>query len=79
MRKLTVCEVHRILDNDLTPRDCIFCSLCNAWICMKDRHRVDRRMRAGLDKQLDRLSMGRPVQPERGKPMTRPDCGCKKK
>lgn len=44
--EMHVCDVHRLLDNNKTPRMCIFCNRCQAWICTDDLQRWDRRGRA---------------------------------
>ena len=31
-----VCDVCRLVDNDLTEKECTFCEACNAWICTAD-------------------------------------------
>lgn len=41
--EMRVCDVHRAIDNDLTPRLCVWCNFCKAWICKEDLSRWDRR------------------------------------
>ena len=43
---LKVCDVHRLVDNDTTLRECVWCNRCQAWICREDIPRWDRRARA---------------------------------
>jgi len=28
-----VCDVHKLIDKDETPRECKYCGRCKAWIC----------------------------------------------
>lgn len=41
-----VCDVHRILDNDLRPRLVRWCSMCHAWLCDECRGNWVRRAQA---------------------------------
>lgn len=45
-----VCDVCRILDGDYRLKQCAFCGLCNAWICVDDIDNWWRRVAAGLTK-----------------------------
>lgn len=48
---LHVCQVCKLLDNDVSLKECEYCSLCKAWICKKDKFRPDRRTFAMLKKE----------------------------
>jgi len=43
---MVTCDVCRLLDGDLRPKPCTWCSRCNAWICDGDRDNWIRRSRA---------------------------------
>lgn len=66
---ITICEVHRLINNDTTPRECVWCSMCQAWICKEDLHRWDRRAKAAL---LNKTQKPTTLQTSSG-------CGCGKK
>ena len=38
-----VCDVCRLVNNDNTPKECVWCNFCHAWICKDDLNRWDRR------------------------------------
>jgi hypothetical protein len=59
-RQFRVCDVHRLLDFDVTPRDCGYCPMCDAWICMEDQNRWDRRLKAALKRKLEPGYVGLP-------------------
>lgn len=42
----TVCDVCRLVDNDLTIKWCEHCTACKAWICDPCRPRMERRAMA---------------------------------
>lgn len=44
--QLHICDVCKLIDKDETLKFCTFCPVCNAWICTKDRNRLDRRAQA---------------------------------
>jgi hypothetical protein len=46
MSEVRACDVHVAVDNDSTPRECEFCERCQAWICLDDIKRLDRRILA---------------------------------
>jgi len=48
-----ICDVHRLLDYDCENRVCFYCGMCDAWICMEDSNRWDRRIRAALKRKLE--------------------------
>jgi hypothetical protein len=41
--EMRICDVHRVIDNDIALRECVYCSRCQAWICKDDINRWDRR------------------------------------
>ena len=41
-----ICEVCRLIDNDLSVKVCQFCRTCNAWICAACWNNLARRARA---------------------------------
>jgi hypothetical protein len=38
-----VCDVCRLLDGDLWLKWCVYCSVCDAWICEQDLPQWSRR------------------------------------
>lgn len=48
-----VCDVCRLLDGDVTLKQCGFCGLCSAWICASDRKNLTRRGLAMLKRKLE--------------------------
>lgn len=46
MSEMRICDVHKLIDNDLSLRQCVWCAMCQAWICTEDIRRWDRRSRA---------------------------------
>ena len=56
MKEFHVCEVCKRLDHDKTLKECIYCKLCKAWICMDDVVRLGRRARAMLTPRTNVIS-----------------------
>lgn len=54
------CDVHRLLDYDVTPRDCWHCSLCDAWICTECSGNWPRRIKAAIKRKLEPGYSGHP-------------------
>jgi len=52
-QRMTICDVHRLVDYDTTARLCGYCGLCDAWICQEDQSRWDRRLRAAVKRKLE--------------------------
>lgn len=50
---LTVCDVCRLLDQDVEIKPCAYCSLCDSWICQEDLDKKGRRALAALKKKLE--------------------------
>ena len=48
-----ICDVHRLLDFDISNRLCEYCSICDSWICQEDSFRWDRRIRAMMKRKLE--------------------------
>ena len=46
--RIIACDVCRILDGDESPQPCEWCSLCKAWLCVRDQFDILRRARAGF-------------------------------
>ena len=38
-----VCDVCRLVNNDTTVKECVWCNFCHAYICKADLYRPDRR------------------------------------
>lgn len=49
-----VCDVHRLVNKDLTLREVAYCSLCDAWICDKCSPNLAKRAYAMTLKALKR-------------------------
>jgi hypothetical protein len=47
-----VCEVCKLLDNDLREKACQFCARCQAWICSECWNNYLRRAKAMLLRQM---------------------------
>jgi hypothetical protein len=47
------CDVCRILDYDCSAKLCFYCPMCDAWICLPDDKRWDRRLRAAIKRKLE--------------------------
>lgn len=43
MSEIHVCDVCRVINNDITPKESVWCNRCKAWICIPDINRWDRR------------------------------------
>lgn len=56
----TTCDVCRLLENDVSPKNCAYCNLCDSWICESDLPRWGRRARAALKRHLEPLYKGVP-------------------
>lgn len=54
------CDVCRLVDGDMTPKNCSYCGLCDSWICPEDQNRWDRRARAFLRRRLEPAYKGLP-------------------
>lgn len=44
--QLRACDCCARLDGDVSLKKCTFCSICNAWLCEKDRLDFVRRAKA---------------------------------
>jgi hypothetical protein len=51
--QMRVCDVHRILDFDVTPRLCVYCGMCDANICTDCQPKWGRRLRAAAKRMLE--------------------------
>jgi hypothetical protein len=60
VKSLSVCDVCRLLDGDLSLKNCGFCSLCDSWICEADRTDWLRRARAAVARKLEPNYKGLP-------------------
>jgi len=52
-QQFRTCDVCRLLDYDCERKLCFYCSLCDAWICVADNNRWDRRLRAAIKRKLE--------------------------
>ena len=52
-QQFIVCDVCRLLDYDTTVKDCVYCGLCDAWICHDDINKWGRRIQAALKRKLE--------------------------
>jgi len=48
-----ICDVHRLLDYDTTSRLCIYCGLCDAWICAECGPQWSRRLKAAIKRKFE--------------------------
>lgn len=48
--ELQICACCKILDNDETLKECFFCKVCQAWLCLPCSHSPARRIGAALEK-----------------------------
>lgn len=48
-----ICDVCRLCDFDTTTKLCRYCPLCDAWICIDDDIRWDRRLKAAVKRKLE--------------------------
>jgi len=54
-RKMGVCDVDSLVDNDNRMREVYYCSDCNAWICKKCEGNIPRRALAMVTKPVKKL------------------------
>lgn len=59
-RPLVVCDVCRLLDNDLVLKYCGYCKLCDSNICDADVHNWWRRARAFYKRRVEPTFRGDP-------------------
>jgi hypothetical protein len=57
---VAVCDVCRLLDNDLTFKYCFYCGLCDSWICEKDNNDWWRRAQAFYKRRIEPTFKGDP-------------------
>lgn len=57
----TICDVHRLLDYDTTNRLCVYCGLCDAWICTECQSQWGRRIKAAIKRKLEPGFRGDPT------------------
>lgn len=60
-----ICDVHRLLDYDTANRLCIYCNLCDAWICEECKSQWGRRLKAAIKRKLEPGFKGDPTYSER--------------
>ena len=60
VNELVPCDVCRLLDGDLTPKNCFYCAFCDSNICQEDGLRWDRRARAFLKRKFEATFKGDP-------------------
>ena len=58
--KFTICDVCRLLDYCTDEKPCMFCSLCDAWICSEDSGKWGRRILAAAKRKLEHGYRGVP-------------------
>lgn len=47
------CDVCRLVDYDTTDKWCLYCGLCDAWICENDLNKYTRRALAAIKRKLE--------------------------
>lgn len=57
---VNICDVCRLLDNDLEPKEGFYCNLCDSWICVKDQDKWIRRAKAAIKRKLEPTYSGDP-------------------
>lgn len=50
--QMHVCDVHRLVDKDETPRECQYCGRCKSWICKECRGNWAKRAQAMMVAKL---------------------------
>jgi hypothetical protein len=60
MSQLCICDVCRLLDNDMTPKLGAYCNLCDAFICEADQSNWARRLLAAAKRRLEPDYFGQP-------------------
>lgn len=50
-----VCDVCRLVDGDLSPKVCFYCSSCDSEICIEDSDRFTRRALAAMLRKEEQL------------------------
>lgn len=55
---LEICDVCRLIDGDVSPKWCAYCSLCDAWVCVDDQSRPGRRLHAAYLRRLEVMRNG---------------------
>ena len=46
--EIRTCDVCRLVRGDERPKECRYCSLCDAWLCVNPEHTLAERARAML-------------------------------
>jgi len=64
-QQLRACDVHRLVDFDVTPRLCFYCGLCDAWICNECAPQWGRRIKAAVKRKLEPGFRGDPMYSEK--------------
>lgn len=44
--EMRVCDVCRVVDGDVTPKECFYCGFCKAWICDNCKWHLPKRAKA---------------------------------
>jgi hypothetical protein len=57
--QIQVCDVCKLLDNDLTLKECYYCGTCKAWICRSDQTALGRRARAMIKRKIGCKTCGK--------------------
>jgi hypothetical protein len=57
---LMVCDVCRLLDADVVLKYCVYCKLCDSWLCANDKTDWWRRGKAFLKRKLESNFRGDP-------------------
>jgi len=52
-QQIRICDVCRLLDFDVLPKACSYCSMCDAWICVDDISKWARRIKAAMKRKLE--------------------------
>lgn len=52
-QQFRMCDVCRLLDFDVSSKECGYCSLCDAWICQADSNKWIRRLKAAAKRKLE--------------------------
>lgn len=58
--EIRVCDVCRLLEFDESAKLCVYCNLCDAWICLQDIPRWGRRLQAATKRKLESSFSGQP-------------------
>jgi hypothetical protein len=63
--QITICDVCRLLDYDVSKKLCGYCGMCSSWLCEADTNNWPRRIKAAIKRRLEPGYQGLPDYPEK--------------